>query len=109
MTFLKVSSTSEIPDGQIKAFDLGGKKILLANAKGSFYAVDNKCPHIGKPLDSGQLNGCVLTCAYHKAQFDVRDGLNLTPAKMLFLKMACKNAKTYLVKVEESYIFVESN
>lgn len=107
MAFVNVGSTSEVPDGQVKTFDLGGKKVLVAKANGSFYALENKCPHIGKPLDSGLLTGCVLTCSYHKAQFDVRDGLNLTPARVLFLKMACKNARTYPLKVEGSNILIE--
>ncbi len=107
MAFVRVSSTSEVPTGKMKAFDLGGKKILVANANDSFYALDNKCPHIGKPLDNGILQECIVTCAYHKAQFDIRDGINLTAAKLLFLKMPCKNAKSYPVKVEGGDVFVQ--
>ncbi len=107
MSFVKVASTSELSAGTIKQFDVDGKKILIANANGSFYALDNKCPHIGKPLDKGTLNGCTLTCAYHGAQFDVRDGKNLKDAKLLFLKISCNNAKTYGVKVDGSDILVE--
>lgn len=107
MVFVKLASTSDVPAGKMKAFDLKGQKILLANTNGSFHALTNKCPHIGKPLDKGSLDGYSVTCAYHHAQFDVRDGANLEVAKLLFLKMACAGAKTYPVKIEGSEVLVE--
>lgn len=107
MALLRVATTSEVLPGDIKAFDVGGKKILIANANGEYFAMDNKCPHIGKPLDKGTLTGCILTCAYHHAQFDVRNGKNLQDAKLLFLKMSCKDAKTYRVNLEGNTILVD--
>ncbi len=107
MSFVKLATVSEVPSGKMKAFELNGQKILLANADGSFYAVTNKCPHIGKPLDKGTLDGFAVECPYHHARFDVRDGSNQKKAKLLFLDMACANAKTYPLKVDGDNVLIE--
>ena len=35
------------------------------------YAVDNRCPHMGFPLDRGSVKDCILTCHWHHARFDL--------------------------------------
>jgi len=37
-------------------------------------AIQSRCPHRGGPLDQGQLEGTILTCPWHGAQFDVCTG-----------------------------------
>jgi nitrite reductase/ring-hydroxylating ferredoxin subunit len=37
-------------------------------------ATQARCPHKGGPLTEGSLEGHVLTCPWHGAQFDVRTG-----------------------------------
>jgi 3-phenylpropionate/trans-cinnamate dioxygenase ferredoxin subunit len=107
MAFVKVANKSDVPAGTMRAFELSGKKILLANDKGTFLAIANKCPHLGKPLQGGTLEGCVVTCPYHKAKFDLRDGTNLADARLLFLKMSCKPATTFPLKIEQDDILIE--
>jgi len=41
---------------------------------GQVYAVDNRCPHMGFPLDKGTVNDCILTCHWHHARFDLASG-----------------------------------
>lgn len=107
MSFIKVGEADEMPAGMTKVVNVDGKKILVVNADGRYYALENRCSHIGKPLDKASLAGSILTCSYHGAQFDVKDGKNLKDGKLLFFNMACKNLKTYPVKVEGSEIFVD--
>ena len=40
----------------------------------SFYAVDNRCPHMGFPLDRGTVQDGMLTCHWHQARFDLASG-----------------------------------
>ena len=51
--------------GDLRAVCSGEVRILVCNAEGEFYAIENKCPHIHIPLDSGRLIGCVLECPLH--------------------------------------------
>jgi nitrite reductase/ring-hydroxylating ferredoxin subunit len=38
------------------------------------YAVDNRCPHMGFPLNRGTLQQGILTCHWHHARFDLQSG-----------------------------------
>jgi nitrite reductase/ring-hydroxylating ferredoxin subunit len=38
------------------------------------YAVDNRCPHMGFPLDKGTVKDGLLTCHWHHARFDLASG-----------------------------------
>ncbi len=38
------------------------------------YAVDNRCPHMGFPLDRGTVKDGILICHWHHARFDLASG-----------------------------------
>src|SRR3954451_8918648 len=38
------------------------------------FALDNRCPHMGFPLDRGSVSDGILTCHWHHARFDVASG-----------------------------------
>src|SRR5262249_17920776 len=48
--------------------------VALFEHSGQMYAVDNRCPHMGFPLDKGTVNDCILTCHWHHARFDLASG-----------------------------------
>src|SRR6266702_2080769 len=50
------------------------ERIVLANVDGAFYALRDVCGHRNAPLSKGRLDGCVIECPLHFAQFDVRTG-----------------------------------
>ena len=53
MPFLKVATISEIPSGKMKHIEVNGKEILIANVKGKFYAVSDRCGHENARLSTG--------------------------------------------------------
>lgn len=46
--------------------------IFLHDSK--IYAVDNRCPHMGFPLNQGTVKDGILTCHWHHARFDLMNG-----------------------------------
>ena len=40
----------------------------------NIYATDDSCTHSGASLSEGKLDGCVVTCGWHAAQFDCEKG-----------------------------------
>jgi nitrite reductase/ring-hydroxylating ferredoxin subunit len=38
------------------------------------FALDNRCPHMGFPLDRGSVEDGILTCHWHHARFDLASG-----------------------------------
>ena len=53
---------------------LQGHTIALFYHNDQVYAVDNRCPHMGFPLDRGSVRDGILTCYWHYARFDVATG-----------------------------------
>lgn len=47
---------------------------LFRGADGQVHAVDNRCPHMGFPLDRGTVHDGILTCHWHHARFDLASG-----------------------------------
>jgi nitrite reductase/ring-hydroxylating ferredoxin subunit len=72
--FVRACAISEIPKGRSRVINLDGRVIALFNAEGQIFAIDNRCPHMGFPLDRGTLDDCILTCHWHHARFDLSSG-----------------------------------
>lgn len=73
-TAVKVARTSELPPGSSKLVEANGQAVALFNVDGKYYAIDDACPHAGGPLNEGDVEGNVVTCPWHGAQFDVTNG-----------------------------------
>jgi nitrite reductase/ring-hydroxylating ferredoxin subunit len=50
------------------------RPIQVVNDQGRVYAFDNRCPHMGFPLDRGSVEDGILTCHWHHARFDLASG-----------------------------------
>ncbi len=48
--------------------------IVLFYYDSKVYAIDNRCPHMGFPLNRGTVKDGILTCHWHHARFDVLNG-----------------------------------
>ena len=71
-----VAKTDEIPAGQGRAFSVGDRTLALYNDGGSFYALDDTCPHAGASLSAGQFDEkdrCII-CPWHAWAFEVESG-----------------------------------
>ena len=91
----------------MKGVEINGQKLLLANVDGTFYAITRKCPHMGYDLCKGTLHGNRVTCRMHDASFDLKTGEAVDKAKLLFLKMQPKTARTYPVQIEGDQVMIE--
>ena len=60
--------------GGMTAFDVAGQRLVLCNAGGTPYVVEDRCPHAFAYLSEGRLEGFVLECPLHGGKLDVRDG-----------------------------------
>ena len=52
----------------------GHRPILVIYDRGSVFALDNRCPHMGFPLERGSIEDGILTCHWHHARFDLESG-----------------------------------
>ncbi|MCA1630251.1 MAG: Rieske 2Fe-2S domain-containing protein [Acidobacteria bacterium] len=92
-----VGRADEVPEGRTATVELeNGAELALFHTEGSFYAVDNSCPHRGSPLAEGNLCGASIECDWHGWRFDLRTGACLTHASA--------PVETYEVVVEDGWI-----
>ncbi|HZY14245.1 MAG TPA: Rieske (2Fe-2S) protein [Beijerinckiaceae bacterium] len=50
------------------------RPVLVAYDNGRVFALDNRCPHMGFPLNRGSIEDGILTCHWHHARFDLTSG-----------------------------------
>ena len=50
------------------------RPILVLHDAGRVFALDNRCPHMGFPLDRGSVEDGILTCHWHHARFELASG-----------------------------------
>ncbi len=72
--FAAVAQVGDLAPGEMKFVAVERERIVLANVEGSFYALRDVCGHRNAPLSRGRLEGCVVECPLHFAQFDIRTG-----------------------------------
>jgi 3-phenylpropionate/trans-cinnamate dioxygenase ferredoxin subunit len=99
MDFVKAALKKDIVAGKMKAVEMAGVSVLLANVAGEYYAIGNKCTHRGCKLSSGVFEGETVKCPCHKSVFNVKTG-------EVVHGPASKPALKYAVKVEGEQILV---
>ncbi len=72
--FVAVAQVSDLAPGEMKFVAVERERIVLANVEGGFYALRDVCGHRNAPLSRGNLDGCIVECPLHFAQFDIRTG-----------------------------------
>jgi 3-phenylpropionate/trans-cinnamate dioxygenase ferredoxin subunit len=98
--FVPVARASEVSPGAMRLVAVDRERVLLANVDGAFYAVQDACGHRQAPLSRGRLDGHVVECPLHFAQFDVRTG-------KLVSGPSAADVATYQVRVEGEIIYVK--
>ena len=60
--------------GAMKMVRVDGHRLCLIRTSEGVFAIDHACPHEGYGLTQGDLDGDLLTCAWHNWKFRVSDG-----------------------------------
>jgi nitrite reductase/ring-hydroxylating ferredoxin subunit len=74
--YIFVANLSNIREatGGCLSIQIRNSAIALFYHNSRVYAVDNRCPHMGFPLNLGTVNDGILTCHWHHARFDLNSG-----------------------------------
>jgi nitrite reductase/ring-hydroxylating ferredoxin subunit len=97
--FVPVVRASELQPGTMTWVALDRERVLIANVGGNFYGLLDVCGHRQAPLSRGRLDGHVVECPLHFAQFDVRTG------KLVSGPVAA-DVPTYDVRVEGDTLYL---
>jgi nitrite reductase/ring-hydroxylating ferredoxin subunit len=70
------------------------RPILVVEDQGRIFALDNRCPHMGFPLDRGSIEDGILTCHWHHARFDLASGCTFDSGRMTYRRAKSNCAGT---------------
>lgn len=98
--WIAVADDGELGAGQMKAFELAGKRLLLVNTEDRLYAIDEMCSHEDYSLALGCIKGQRIKCSLHGSFFDLATGQPLD-------EPADEPICTYPVKVVDGRVWVQ--
>jgi nitrite reductase (NADH) small subunit len=99
--FQTVCRAEELPEGESRTVELGGKLIALFHHDGQYFAIDDVCPHMGTSLGGGYVEDGIVTCPWHAWRFRLADGAWADNPR---LKIGC-----YAVRLENGVIQIQIN
>ncbi len=99
--FQTVARVGDIPEGEGRAYELGGRMVAVFLVKGAYSAILDACPHMGASLASGFVEDGGVYCPWHAWRFCVHSGTWLDNPK------SSLRQPTYNVRVVDDQIQVE--
>ncbi len=68
------AQTKDLPPGGCLGVEIEGVRIAIFNMGGTYFALEDNCPHSGAPLSEGDIDGDTVFCPWHGAVFKLADG-----------------------------------
>lgn len=100
--FVRLGSVDDVKDGQVRVFEVEGRRVAVCQSGGQFYAIDDRCTHDNGPLGEGELiDGKEIECPRHGARFDIKTG------KAMCLP-AVGSVATYAIDVRGNELWISS-
>jgi 3-phenylpropionate/trans-cinnamate dioxygenase ferredoxin subunit len=97
--FIEVARAGDLAPGRMTCVEVGGRRLLLANVDGRFYATDDTCTHEDASLSAGVLRGELVRCPLHGSRFNVCTGAALEePAE--------RGLRTWPVRLQDGRVLV---
>ena len=115
-----LTKVQEFTDKERAVFDVEGTPVLVIREASGFFAVSNRCPHLGLPLKGGKVENGIITCPFHNSQFNLDTGENIDwvggvagiklpewSRRMLAMGKKPSSLQTFPVVTEGDDLFVE--
>jgi nitrite reductase/ring-hydroxylating ferredoxin subunit len=116
MEWRDIAAVGDIPDGGMKKLDVDEREITLARVGGTFYAFDDRCPHMNAPLHQGRIENGRVICPLHKTQYELATGkrasdpkiplANVLKSTSMMAGIRVHDLETYEVREENGRILV---
>lgn len=97
--FVKVGVVEDFPEGRGRAVSMPREKVAVFRVGRRWFALQDRCPHMGASLADGKLNGERIVCHWHGWTFELASGQG--DAR----QWAC--ARVYEVRVDNGEVFLK--
>ena len=76
MEYIRVGALGEIPEGEMRAYDLPAGRVAVTHVEHRLFAFGDECTHAGCSLSEGEFDDRAATveCPCHASVFDVETG-----------------------------------
>ena len=103
MDWVYVMDDASLPEGAMVPVYPLGVNVVVARVRGTVYALEGKCAHMGCPLFCGNLEGHVLTCPCHDWRFDIQTGefIDAPELKLKVYPARAVNGRLFVSLAEE--------
>lgn len=79
-TIERLCAEADVAESSLQRITLRDKvDVCVTRLNGQFYAVVDRCGHMNAPLSRGELDGDVVTCPVHHAQYSLTTGAVVRP------------------------------
>jgi nitrite reductase/ring-hydroxylating ferredoxin subunit len=99
--FHTVAKVGQIPEGEGRSFVVEQTMVAVFQKEGSYFAINDVCPHMGASLGEGFLEGDQVICPWHAWRFCIKDGVWMDNPR----SKTC--TPTYPVRIEGDEIQVQ--
>jgi len=72
--FITLARVGDVSEGQGRTFRVGDREVALFLVDGTYYALDDACPHMGASLGASDVRGGMVVCNRHMWAFRLADG-----------------------------------
>ncbi|MBC7810134.1 MAG: Rieske (2Fe-2S) protein [Burkholderiales bacterium] len=96
---VRVAAVADVRERNCLSAQAEGHTLVLFAYGDQIYAVDNRCPHMGFPLDRGTVRDGILICHWHHARFDLASGGTFD--------LFADDARTYPVVIRDGDVWVD--
>lgn len=72
-----IAKADDLPEGGRLCVSVSGRPLVVLRVNHEVYAIDNVCPHAGRPLEEGEVRGKTITCPFHGYAYNLATGANL--------------------------------
>lgn len=76
--WVRVCRRQDIPPGRGWPVRVGGLRLAVFDTDSGVRAVENRCRHVGNPIDDGATSDNVVICPWHGWRYDLDTGEHLT-------------------------------
>jgi nitrite reductase/ring-hydroxylating ferredoxin subunit len=98
--YVRAASLTALQEAGCLSAQVDGHTLALFTYGDTVYAVDNRCPHMGFPLDRGTVRDGILTCHWHHARFDLASGGTFD--------QFADDVRTFPVEIRDGEIWVDT-
>lgn len=102
MAVERICSVTDVPEGEVRRFELGALAVAVVHLGDDWYAIGDRCSHQDVSLSEGELlvDERSLECPKHGSCFSLLDG---APSSL----PATRAVPTFVVRVDGGDVYLE--